>query len=279
MHGGADPAVTPWVRNCGVRVLAVGPERAVSLVLEAALRADRDPEARPGVVAHLCNAWTLACARSDPAYAAVLERGDLPFADGTPLVWFARLAGSDVRRRVYGPDLVLDVADAGRMLRVRHYLLGGTPETVVALRAALDRHAPGLEVVGFESPPFGPLSDADLSDIAERIVSSGATVVWVGLGTPQQDIVVDRLRNSVPAVLVPVGAAFDFISGNRRQAPRWVQRCGLEWLFRLSVEPRRLWRRYVLGIPNYVAGSLIDLVAARGRPHLHDGGVPQELLD
>ncbi len=267
--GPPGPAGTPWVRNCGVRVLAVEPDGAVALVLAAAARAAADPSVRPGVGAHLCNAWTLACALGDPTYAAVLDRGDLPFPDGTPLVWFARLAGAGTRRRVYGPDLVLDVVDAGRSVGVRHYLLGGSPATLEAFRTSLERRGPGVLVVGAESPPFRPLDDDDVAAIARRVVDAGATVVWIGLGTPQQDVLVDRLRPHVPAVLVPVGAAFDFIGGAKRQAPGWVQRAGLEWAFRLLSEPGRLWRRYVLGIPRYLWGTAADLWRARGRPALH----------
>ncbi|MFZ4432116.1 MAG: WecB/TagA/CpsF family glycosyltransferase [Microthrixaceae bacterium] len=260
----------PWVRNCGVRVLAVEPARAVELILEAADRADRDPMLRPGTAAHLCNAWTLACARSDPGYASVLAAGDLPLPDGTPLVWFARFAGADIGRRVYGPDLVLDVVDAGRSRGVRHYLLGGEPQTLSAFRSALERRSPGVHIVGAESPPFRPLDDTDVAQIAGRILDSGATVVWIGLGTPQQDVLVGRLRPLVGAALVPVGAAFDFIGGTKRQAPDWVQRSGLEWAFRLVSEPGRLWRRYLIGIPSYLWGTALDLLRSGGRPPLRN---------
>jgi len=239
------------------------------LVLDAAAEYDRDPARLPGVGAHLCNAWTLACARRDPDYAALLDRGDLPFPDGTPLVWFARRAGARARSRVYGPDLVLNVVDAGRPVGLRHYLLGGTPATLAAFRAALEQRGPDVRIVGAESPPFRPLSDEDVGDIARRVVASGATVVWIGLGTPQQDVLVDRLRPDVPAVLVPVGAAFDFIAGAKRQAPPWVQRAGLEWAFRLLSEPGRLWRRYLLGNSSYLWGTARDLWRSRGRPVLH----------
>jgi N-acetylglucosaminyldiphosphoundecaprenol N-acetyl-beta-D-mannosaminyltransferase len=265
--GGPD---LPWVRNCGVRVLAVDPDEAVRLVLAASSRAGVDPAVRPGVGAHLCNAWTLACARADPGYAAVLERGDLPFPDGTPLVWFARLAGAGTSRRVYGPDLVLGVVDDGRRVGARHYLLGGTPDALASFRAALAARSPGVEIVGAESPPFRPLDDDDVSAMAERIVDAGATIVWIGLGTPQQDLLVDRLRPLVPSVLVPVGAAFDFIGGIKRQAPPWVQRAGLEWAFRLVTEPGRLWRRYLIGIPSYLWGTLGDLIRGGGRPPLRN---------
>ncbi len=258
------------MRNCGVRVLAVEPDEAVGLVLDASSRAADDPDVRPGVGAHLCNAWTLACARADADYAAVLDRGDLPFPDGTPLVWFARLAGAGTRRRVYGPDLVLGVVDAGRRVGACHYLLGGTPDALASFRNALEARFPGVEIVGAESPPFRPLDDDDVAAIAGRIVAAGATVVWIGLGTPQQDLLVDRLRPQVPSVLVPVGAAFDFIGGEKRQAPGWMQRAGLEWAFRLVTEPGRLWRRYLVGIPSYLWGTLGDLVRERGHPTLRN---------
>jgi N-acetylglucosaminyldiphosphoundecaprenol N-acetyl-beta-D-mannosaminyltransferase len=137
--------------------------------------------------------------------------------------------------------------DRGCERGVRHYLYGSTPEVLDRLGRAIADRWPGAEVVGAESPPFRELTDADLRAAAKRMDGAGADLVWVGLGTPKQDDAVHRLARLGPATYVAVGAAFDFLAGTKRQAPVWMQRRGLEWCFRLATEPRRLWRRYLLG--------------------------------
>jgi N-acetylglucosaminyldiphosphoundecaprenol N-acetyl-beta-D-mannosaminyltransferase len=152
------------------------------------------------------------------------------------------------------------VSDWGLERGLRHYFYGGaTPEILEKLLRRLEETHPGIDVVGSESPPFGPVADADIEAAAERMRESGADVVWVGLGVPKQDIAAAALRDHDAApVILCVGAAFDFVSGAKRRAPRWMQRIGLEWLHRLLSEPRRLWRRYLLGNPAFVAGVLLD---------------------
>jgi N-acetylglucosaminyldiphosphoundecaprenol N-acetyl-beta-D-mannosaminyltransferase len=235
-------------RCCGVRVDAV--------TLDDAVRCLRAFSRQPGGRAvHLCNAWTLALARRDPAFAAVVDRGDLNLADGTPLVWVGRLVGfGHMRQRVYGPDLMLAAARAGRDWGLRHYLYGSTPEVAGALAGRLAELAAGVQIVGVESPPFRPLSGAEEAELVERVTRARPDVVWVGLGTPLQDLFVDRFRDRLGATLIAVGAAFDFIAGAKRQAPAWMRDRGLEWAFRLGTEPRRLWRRYLVGNLEFVAG-------------------------
>jgi N-acetylglucosaminyldiphosphoundecaprenol N-acetyl-beta-D-mannosaminyltransferase len=130
---------------------------------------------------------------------------------------------------------------------LRHYLYGSTPEVIARLEANLRQRYPGVELVGVESGPFRALHQAEELELARRITDAGADVVWVGLGTPRQDLFVDRFRDLVPATFIAIGAAFDFHAGTKRQAPRVVQRAGFEWLFRLITEPKRLWKRYLIG--------------------------------
>jgi N-acetylglucosaminyldiphosphoundecaprenol N-acetyl-beta-D-mannosaminyltransferase len=252
------PSRIPAYRVCGARVDAYQIGTAVDALL--------DPQRRAaGLAVHLVNAGTLALARRQPVLAAVLERGDLNLPDGMPLVWIARQLGlSHVRDRVYGPDLMLAVLDRGRACGLRHYLYGSTEDVVGRLAAQVRRRFPGVDVVGVESPPFRALTDAEEDALVARLRAARADIVWVGLGTPKQDIFVDRFRDRVDAALVAVGAAFDFNAGTKPQAPRWIRRTGLEWLFRLTREPRRLWRRYLVGNAQFMWGVL------RERPAIVD---------
>ncbi len=195
---------------------------------------------------HLCNAYTLALADERPDLASALSRSTLNLPDGTPLAWFARRRGFTGCTRVYGPDLMCDVLDRGRTVELRHYLYGSTPDVVATLEEQIDKRWPGACVVGTESPPFRDITDDELSLSVGRAHTLGADIVWVGMGTPKQDLLVRRMADLGDATYVAVGAAFDFIAGMKPQAPAWMQRAGLEWLFRLVTEPRRLGRRYLV---------------------------------
>jgi N-acetylglucosaminyldiphosphoundecaprenol N-acetyl-beta-D-mannosaminyltransferase len=212
---------------------------------------------------HLCNAYTLSLAERDDGYRTMLNRGDMNVIDGSPIVVIARRLGlrhltRDNRPR--GNDLVLETFDRGRTVGLRHFLYGSTPETVEAMAGRLRRELPGVDIVGVQSPPFGDLSAAQEAEMLTMFAAAAPDVVWIGLGTPRQDRFVDAYRDRIGATLVAVGAAFDFLAGNKPEAPRWMQRAGLEWLFRLISEPGRLWRRYLVGNAVFLAG------AARNRP-------------
>jgi N-acetylglucosaminyldiphosphoundecaprenol N-acetyl-beta-D-mannosaminyltransferase len=153
---------------------------------------------------------------------------------------------------VYGPDLLLDVVALGRSVELRHFLLGSTPEILETLETELRRRFPGANIVGISSPPFRDLTEQEWHDQVELITASGAQVVWLGLGTPKQDWEAARLAGAVPVVFCAVGAAFDFVAGTKRQAPAWMQQRGLEWIYRLATEPRRLWKRYLFGNARFV---------------------------
>jgi N-acetylglucosaminyldiphosphoundecaprenol N-acetyl-beta-D-mannosaminyltransferase len=195
---------------------------------------------------HLCNAYTLALADERPELAASLDGSALNLPDGTPLAWFGRRRGFNGCVRVYGPDLMGDVLDRGRTVSLDHYLYGSTPEVLAALTDQIEQRWPGARIVGTEAPPFREISDDELAASVRRAERLGADVVWVGMGTPKQDLLVRRMAGQGDAIYVAVGAAFNFIAGSKRQAPNWIQRAGLEWLFRLVTEPRRLARRYIV---------------------------------
>jgi N-acetylglucosaminyldiphosphoundecaprenol N-acetyl-beta-D-mannosaminyltransferase len=230
------------MRTIHVLGVPLSPQRydaAVADLIEAAAGGRR-------LRAHFCTVHSVVEATGDVRLREVFATADLACTDGVPLVWACRRRGALEAERVAGPDVMLSVCDAGRRVGLRHYFLGGRPGTPEALAEALTTRFPGLEVAGTHSPPFRPLSDAEDAEMVEAINASGANVLWIGLGSPKQDFwaASHALRLQVPVVLA-VGAAFDFHSGRLRRAPRWMRRAGLEWLFRLAMEPRRLWRRYL----------------------------------
>ena len=211
-------------------------------------------------VVHFIPAHPTVLARRDPSYRDVLNRGRLNLADGASVAWVCRLRGSTAGR-LTGSDAMRAVTGWGVRRGLRHYLFGGTPETLLALRTKLETARPGIAIVGAESPPFHELGDDELRRAVDRMRAADAQAVWVGLGTPKQDLVADRLaRLRTAPVILCVGAAFDFVSGSVPRSPRWVNALGLEWAYRLKTDPRRLWRRYVFGNPRFVAGVLFDEV-------------------
>lgn len=229
----------------GVPITACTPTQAAHKVVSLAT----SDQAR-GTDVHLCNAFTLALADRDASFKALLRQAAINFPDGKSVVWANKLLHRGLRipgDRVYGPDLFLDVFELGQEAGLRHYLLGSTDSVLSKLEAELRRRFPKAEVVGVSSPPFREQSVQERAEQLSHIVASRAQVVWVGLGTPKQDWESALLARESNAVFVAVGAAFDFVAGEKKQAPLWMQRSGLEWLFRLFSEPRRMWKRYLFG--------------------------------
>jgi N-acetylglucosaminyldiphosphoundecaprenol N-acetyl-beta-D-mannosaminyltransferase len=183
--------------------------------------------------------------------------------DGMPFVWLAP-AGVE---RVYGPDLMLAVCDSGRAVGLSHYFFGGGPGVAEQLAAILTARFPGLQVAGCHTPPYRELTADELSAWRAEVARLRPDVIWVGLGTPKQEKFMAAHWHALEAaVLIGVGAAFDFHSGRLRQAPRWMQRSGLEWLFRLATEPRRLAGRYLVNNPVFVLAVLAEKTGLRKYP-------------
>ena len=197
----------------------------------------------------------MACTEDAELRAAVLGSA-LTVPDGQPLVWAMNALGHPLSQRVYGPDLMARFCERSRATGARHFLYGGrTQGALVQLALNLRRRHPGLQIVGGYAPPHRPLTGEERDFVAAEINRSRADVVWVGIGVPKQEKWMAAMRPRLDAaVLVGVGAAFDFHAGLIPQAPRWMQRTGLEWVFRLAHEPRRLWRRYLRYNPRFVAG-------------------------
>ena len=208
----------------------------------------------------LSNAYCVALASRDSSYADLFNGPGLTFPDGAPVAWVMRNfpTGSRQARRVRGPSFFAEVIDKGRKCGLRHYLFGSTDETLLSLRAAvLDRY-PGALIVGVHSPRFGDLDDEYFGEALGEIDACKPDVVWVGLGTPKQDFAAATLSRNTGLPCVGVGAAFDFIAGTSKEAPVWVQQSGLEWLFRLCSEPKRLWRRYLFGNSRFLVSVIIE---------------------
>jgi N-acetylglucosaminyldiphosphoundecaprenol N-acetyl-beta-D-mannosaminyltransferase len=213
-----------------------------------------------------CNVHSVMTARGDAGIAAVLRRFDVATSDGVPVVWALRALGHRQQSRVYGPDLMELALPHGLDLGWRHYLYGATEETLDRLAAAAERLAPGVRIVGRHAPPFRPETAEERTAVLDDIRRSGADLVWVGLGMPKQERWIDEVRGELPGVaLLAVGAAFDLLSGTVKQAPDWIQRAGLEWLYRLLQEPRRLWRRYLYNNPAFVLAFARQWAAERRR--------------
>jgi N-acetylglucosaminyldiphosphoundecaprenol N-acetyl-beta-D-mannosaminyltransferase len=198
-------------------------------------------------------------AQHDPSFKEILNTTDLVVPDGMPLVWLGRRRGHHLARRVYGPDLLLAFCEKTQSRGYRHFFYGGEPGVAEDLAKSLKSRSPGLNVVGMCSPPFRELSVQEEREMEDLIARAAPDVVWVGLGTPRQDrwMHVHKTRLRVPA-LVGVGAAFDMLSGRRKQAPRWMRENGLEWFFRLLQEPRRLWRRYLVYGTQFVVYAALE---------------------
>jgi len=250
----SDTRTHPVVTCAGIPISSLSPLDAAHKIIWLA-RASKTT----GIDVHLCNAYTLAMADRDPEFHKILRNAMMNLPDGTPVVWANRLLHPDEdipKQRVRGPSLFLDVFELGQAAGLTHYLLGSTPEVLQSLRTNLGTAYPAARIVGAESPPFRDLTSTEKAEQLARVEASGADVVWVGLGTPKQDIECARMAAESNRVFIAVGAAFDFAAGTKAEAAPWMQNNGLEWMHRLSQEPRRLWKRYLFGNARFVRATL-----------------------
>lgn len=249
-----------WTNVLGVRVSAVNLKSATGLIQKAI---------EDGRKEYVCvrDAHGVVRCQKDPELRSIHNRAFLVTPDGMPLVWALKHAGHVESDRVYGPDLMLSVFDAGSAKGLRHFLYGATAETLEQLQARLLAKFPQARIVGSYAPPFRQLSMQEEADIADRLNRSDADIIWVGLSSPKQELWMARMRDRLEApMLIGVGAAFDFHAGLKRQAPRVIQRSGFEWAFRLLCEPRRLWRRYALVVPTFISLTAFQRLGLRKFP-------------
>lgn len=196
-------------------------------------------------------------ARADKQLTEVYNTSGMTLPDGMPLVWAGKKAGFDRMDRVCGPDLIERVMAEAEQRGWSQYFYGGADGVAEKLRDTFTARHPGLKVTGVYSPPYRALTAEEDDEIVARLNEANPDIIWVGLGAPKQERWMAEHRDRLDAaILIGVGAAFDFHTGRLDRAPDWMQRAGLEWSYRLYKEPRRLWRRYVLGIPRFGVGIL-----------------------
>lgn len=251
-----SPADDPRFEVLGVRISAVNLERAAGRILDAVQSGDVTYVCVTGVhgVMECCD---------DLALRKIHNESFLTVPDGMPLVWIARRRGLAQVGRVYGPDLVREMLRRTAGRPIGHFWAGSTAERLEGLSQRLRRDYPQTAIAGFWVPPFRPLAEPEWDEIVAKVLKSDARLVWLGLSTPKQERMAAELarrlhvRRPTPApghgiVVIGVGAAFDILAGSRREAPRWVQRCGLQWAHRMLQEPRRLAPRYLRIIPAFL---------------------------
>ncbi|MFE4228292.1 WecB/TagA/CpsF family glycosyltransferase [Arthrobacter sp. NPDC056886] len=247
-HPGLDggfglPSPDPRVDILGIRISAVNMSQALNRLVRHISGGHR------GYVC-VTDVNALLHARRDPELRRIFNSSTMTVPDGVPLVWAGKSAGADWMGRVCGPDLMPALLKVAAGYGWSSYFLGGAPHVAEDMIENFRRTIPGLEVAGCQSPPFRELTPEEETALVQEINASGAQIVWVGLGAPKQETWMDYYRGRLTApLLVGVGGAFDMHAGRVSRAPRWMQRSGLEWAYRFSQEPRRLWKRYTRNVP------------------------------
>lgn len=205
-------------------------------------------------------------ANENSNFKLVLKNFFLNLPDGMPLVWVARLRGFKNAERCYGPDVFEVMLEKSMTHKLSHFFCGGKPGVAEELREIVTKRWQGVQVVGTFCPPFRPLSQNELTELASMINDSEASIVWIGLGTPKQEIFAAALAPLLHGkLIITIGAAFDFYTGKVRQAPKWVQRIGMEWFFRLLQEPKRLAPRYLKIVPKFAFIAMKSLITERSK--------------
>jgi N-acetylglucosaminyldiphosphoundecaprenol N-acetyl-beta-D-mannosaminyltransferase len=207
----------------------------------------------------ICNVHSVVTARQNKDFGHVVAQADMATADGAPVAWFLRQLGFKEQQRINGPDLMMRCCAEAEKTGLPVYLYGSTAATLMLLEANLKRKFHHIVIAGSYSPPFGAASIEQQRAEIEHINASGAGLVFVGLGCPKQEMWMAKNRDSVAAVMIGVGAAFDYHAGTVKRAPVWMQHAGLEWLHRLASEPGRLWKRYLVTNSIFVVNAVRQL--------------------
>jgi len=257
----SEPGLPKRFEISGVRIDALRVHDTVELI-ERFIREGR----REYIV--LTGAHGVVEMQSDEELRAINNRATLVTPDGMPVVWIGRLHGHRGIEKVYAPDIMALELERGVARGHKHFFYGGKEGVAEKLTRRLETRFPGIAVVGTYCPPFRALTEEEADSLVALIDASGADVVWCGLGCPKQERWMAQFRPRLRApVLIGVGAGFDFLSGEKPLAPKWVQRSGFEWLYRMASEPRRLWPRYSRVVPKFVYFAARDglhrLIAGR----------------
>jgi N-acetylglucosaminyldiphosphoundecaprenol N-acetyl-beta-D-mannosaminyltransferase len=246
------------VNVLGIGISVLDQERAREFLFNAVRLGQRGYVAVTGV-------HGVSEAQRDVRLRHILNNALLCTPDGMPMVWMGRLQGKQTIRRVYGPDLMLNLCGHSRAENFSHFLYGGAAGVAEALARKLQTCFPGVNIVGTFTPPFRDLNDDECGELRRRVRETRPDFFWVGLSTPKQERFMAEYLSILPEVkiFIGVGAAFDLLTGRVRQAPKWMQRFGLEWLFRLVQEPRRLAKRYLVNNPLFVLRATAQLLGLR----------------
>jgi N-acetylglucosaminyldiphosphoundecaprenol N-acetyl-beta-D-mannosaminyltransferase len=243
----------PRINVLGVGISAINLEVTINKIAEWI-------DNRKCQYVNVCTVHTIMECYRNPVLRQIINSSGMATPDGMPLVWLCGYYGFKNASRVYGPDLMLDLCEYSVLKGYRHFFYGGNEGVADQLSTVLKNRYPGLQIVGSYSPPYRDVGYIEETSIIESINNTSPDIIWVGLGTPKQDFWVAQHREQLKApVLIAVGAAFDFHTGRVRQAPKWLQQSGLEWLFRLLSEPRRLAYRYMVYNPLFVMHTILQL--------------------
>ncbi len=238
----------------GVKISVIDQDRARDILFDAVRTGRRGYVTVTGV-------HGVMEAQRDPQFMRILNEALLATPDGMPMVWMGRWQNESSIRRVYGPDLMLNICEHGRAENFSHFFYGGAPGVADELARTMRERFPGLLVVGTFTPPFRPLDADETRALQDRVAEARPDFFWVGLSTPKQEKFMDEFLPLLPQtrIMLGVGAAFDLLTGRVRQAPRWMQSAGLEWFYRWTQEPKRLTRRYLVNNPRFVVAACKQL--------------------
>jgi N-acetylglucosaminyldiphosphoundecaprenol N-acetyl-beta-D-mannosaminyltransferase len=241
----------------GVGVHAINMQQAVEVINSAVA------ERRRGYIC-VTGVHGVMEAQQDPTLIPVLADALLVVPDGMPTVWMGHLQGFCNMDRVFGPDLMIEVAWRSQARRYSHFFYGGGPGVADELRAALQRRCPSMRIAGTYTPPYRKLTDAEEFDLLRTVDRLQPDIIWVGLSTPKQErFMAEYLPRLNTTLMIGVGAAFDFHTGRIKDSPPWLKRAGLQWLHRFIQEPSRLWKRYLLSNPEFIFQAGLQLAGLR----------------
>jgi N-acetylglucosaminyldiphosphoundecaprenol N-acetyl-beta-D-mannosaminyltransferase len=250
-------AVTGGLKVLDVAIYDGDINSAVDLVIDNITRTN----ARQNLCISATGAHGLVTAIRNSEYKSALNSFHLNLADGTPVVWIGKWKGATNIKRGYGPDFFQELMSRSATEPITHFLCGGEEGVALELKGVCEKKYNNLKVVDTYCPPFREFSDTEMAELGQRINESGAHIVWIGLGAPKQEMFAQRLsRYTKVAFIITIGAAFDFHTGRIRQAPKWMQRSGLEWFFRLMMEPKRLYKRYFVVVPLFIYFNIKDFL-------------------
>lgn len=250
----------PGYSLLGVRISALNMESATEQVLKAA---------KAGTKGYVCVTGVHGVIEStkDPELRRILNSAFLVTPDGMPTVWMGKLRGQKHMARVYGPELMEKVCAATANEPLTHYLYGGNTGVADLLKQKLEARFPGIRIAGTFCPPFRPLTTEEETNLFQEIQTLKPDFFWVGLSTPKQEKFMDQYLSRLhTTIMLGVGAAFDFHAGKVKQAPHWIQQAGLEWFYRLCMEPKRLWKRYISIVPRFLLLAALEQVGLRRSP-------------